>query len=49
VTSGSRWGAIHGYGALVSNLGYARPVHMIKLTATQEITPYQWVHPDRER
>ena len=22
---------------------------MIKLTATQEITPYQWVHPDEER
>jgi hypothetical protein len=21
---------------------YAPPVHMIKLTATQEITPYQW-------
>jgi hypothetical protein len=21
---------------------YARPVHMIKLTATQEITPYKW-------
>jgi hypothetical protein len=27
----------------------APPVHMIKLTATQEITPYQWVHPDEER
>jgi len=25
---------------------WAPPVHMIKLTATQEITPYQWVHPD---
>ena len=25
------------------------PVHMIKLTATQEITPYAWVHPDEER
>lgn len=25
------------------------PVHMIRLTATQEITPYQWVHPDEER
>jgi hypothetical protein len=24
-------------------------VHMIKLTATQEITPYQWVYPDEER
>jgi hypothetical protein len=21
---------------------------MIKLTATQEITPYKWVHPDEE-
>jgi hypothetical protein len=28
---------------------YAPPVHMIKLTATLEITPYQWVHPDEER
>jgi hypothetical protein len=28
---------------------YAPPVHMIKLTATREITPYQWVHPDEER
>src|SRR4030095_2889288 len=28
---------------------YAPPVHMIKLTATQEITPYLWVHPDEER
>ena len=28
---------------------YAPPVHMIKLTATQEITPYHWVHPDEER
>jgi hypothetical protein len=28
---------------------YAPPVHMIKLTATQEITPYQWVHPGEER
>ena len=27
----------------------APPVHMIKLTATREITPYQWVHPDEER
>jgi hypothetical protein len=24
------------------------PVHMIKLTATQEITPYKWVHPDED-
>jgi hypothetical protein len=28
---------------------YAPPVHMIKLTETQEITPYVWVHPDQER
>jgi hypothetical protein len=28
---------------------YAPPVHMIKLTATREITPYKWVHPDEER
>ena len=25
------------------------PVHMIKLTETQEIMPYKWVHPDEER
>jgi hypothetical protein len=24
-------------------------VHMIKLTETQEITPYAWVHPDEDR
>jgi len=28
---------------------YAPPVHMIKLTETQEITPYKWVHPDEEQ
>jgi hypothetical protein len=28
---------------------YAPPVHMIKLTEIQEITPYVWVHPDEER
>jgi hypothetical protein len=28
---------------------YAPPVHMIKLTERQEITPYRWVHPDEER
>jgi hypothetical protein len=28
--------------------GSAPPVHMIKLTATREITPYRWVHPDEE-
>jgi hypothetical protein len=28
---------------------YAPPVHMIKLTERQEITPYQWVHPDEDR
>ena len=27
---------------------YAPPVHMIKLTERQEITPYQWVHPNEE-
>jgi hypothetical protein len=24
-------------------------VHMIKLTEKREITPYKWVHPDKER
>ena len=28
---------------------YAPPVHMIKLTEAQEITPYVWVHPDEDR
>lgn len=28
---------------------YAPPVHMIKLTEEREITPYLWVHPDKER
>jgi hypothetical protein len=29
---------------------YAPPVHMIKLTVTQEIMrAYKWVHPDEER
>ena len=28
---------------------YAPPVHMIKLTEHQEITPYKWVHPDEAR
>jgi hypothetical protein len=28
---------------------HAPPVHMIKLTERQEITPYAWVHPDEER
>jgi hypothetical protein len=27
---------------------YAPPVHMIKLTAEREITPYKWVHPDED-
>jgi hypothetical protein len=27
---------------------YAPPVHMIELTETREITPYKWVHPDKE-
>jgi len=25
-----------------------RPVHMIKLTETREITPHIWVHPDEK-
>ena len=28
---------------------YAPPVHMIKLTERQEITPYKWVHPNEDR
>src|SRR6516164_1079024 len=28
---------------------YAPPVHIIRLTETQEIAPYPWVHPDEER
>jgi Fe-S-cluster-containing hydrogenase component 2 len=28
---------------------FAPPVHMIKLTERQEITPYKWVHPGEER
>jgi hypothetical protein len=28
---------------------YAPPIHMIRLTATRQITPYRWVHPDEER
>jgi hypothetical protein len=28
---------------------YAPPVHMIKLTERQEITPYKWVHPHEDR
>jgi hypothetical protein len=28
---------------------YAPPVHMIKPTERQEITPYKWVHPSEER
>ena len=28
---------------------YAPPVHMIKLTERQEITPCKWVHPEEER
>ncbi|SHG95545.1 hypothetical protein SAMN05443248_3185 [Bradyrhizobium erythrophlei] len=27
----------------------APPVHMAKLTETQQITLYPWVHPDEER
>jgi hypothetical protein len=28
---------------------YAPPVHMIRLTETQETTPYEWAHPDDDR
>jgi hypothetical protein len=28
---------------------YAPPVHMVKLTETQTVTPYKWVHPDEDR
>jgi hypothetical protein len=28
---------------------YSPPVHMIKLTQEQEITPYVWVHPEDDR
>jgi hypothetical protein len=35
--------------ALSATVAHAPSEHMIKLTATQEITPYQWVHPDEER
>jgi hypothetical protein len=28
---------------------HAPPVHMIRLTETQEITSYKWVHPDEDR
>jgi hypothetical protein len=28
---------------------YAPPVHMIRLTETQQITPCKWVRPDEER
>jgi hypothetical protein len=33
----------------MQNAATAPPVHMIKLTETREITPYRWVHPDKER
>ena len=28
---------------------YKPPVHMIKLTAQREITPYVWVNPDEDK
>jgi len=28
---------------------HAPPVHMIKLTEVQELTPYAWVHPDEDQ
>jgi hypothetical protein len=36
-------------GRLLSEKDDTRRRYRIKLTATQEITPYQWVHPDEER
>jgi len=27
----------------------APPIHMIRLTETQEITPYVWVRPEEDR
>jgi hypothetical protein len=35
--------------AIALPVRYAPPVHMIKLTAAREITPYKWVHPDEDR
>ena len=28
---------------------YAPPVHVVRLTETQEIEPYKWVHPEEDR
>jgi hypothetical protein len=28
---------------------YAPPVHMIRLSAERQITPYKWVHPEEDR
>jgi hypothetical protein len=36
--------------ALAAIFHFVRLTHCrMKLTATQEIAPYQWVHPDEER
>jgi hypothetical protein len=34
--------------AIPAKIGAALPVHMIKLTETDETAPYKWVHPDEE-
>jgi hypothetical protein len=36
------------YHLFAMEFDYPPPVHMINLTATQEITLYKWVHPDEE-
>jgi hypothetical protein len=34
---------------LAEGARYAPSVRMIKLTEARSITPYKWVHPDKER
>ena len=34
---------------VMPQVGYAPPVHMIKPTERQEITPHKWVHRSEER
>ena len=29
-------------------VGYAPPVHMIRLTKMRRIAPYKWLHPEEE-
>jgi hypothetical protein len=51
----SRWNAILERTIALARQGkrlaahMAPPVHMMKLTERQEITPYKWVRPDEER